>query len=378
MAYDLLLKGGRLIDPSQELNTIKDISFFDGKVAKLGDDITPSDAKNVINCSGYIITPGLIDIHVHTFIGVSHYGIEPDLYCINKGVLTAVDAGSAGAYNFENFKNNVIDTCKTQLFAFLNISSQGLLTPEIGELQSLQDIDIPETIKTIKKYKNIIRGIKVRLAKKYVAKNLGIQPLHFARTISVETGLPIVVHPQSAWCDSIDIILKQMQKDDILTHCFHANECGILDFDGKVRDSVREAVDRGIIFDVGHGRGSFNFEIAEKALRQNFSPSTISTDLHAYNLSGPVYDLPTTISKFLTLGLPLDEVILKATAVPAKLLGSNNKIGTLKKGASGNAVVFDMKKGHFKFTDSHGRSRIGEKLLVPKIIIRKGSAFKYA
>jgi dihydroorotase len=186
----------------------------------------------------------------------------------------------------------------------------------------------------------------------------------------------MMVHPQTAWCDSIDDILSVMRNRDILTHCFHAKDCGILDPSGKIRDSVREALERGVTFDVGHGSASFSWDICQRALRQNFRPQTISTDLHVYSVRGPVYDLATTACKFLHLGLALDEVVRMVTAAPAQALGLSDKAGTLKVGAWGDAVVFDLQDGNFEFWDACGQVQIGRQRLVPTVIVRAGHVYR--
>ncbi len=223
----------------------------------------------------------------------------------------------------------------------------------------------------------MILGVKVRLTRQsIVSEAAGIRPLHLAREAADAVGLPIMVHPQDAWCDSLDDILAVMREGDILTHCFHGLRCGILDDAGTIRRSVREAMDRGVIFDVGHGAGSFNWEIAERALQQGVQPQTISSDLHAYNVNGPVYDLATTVSKFLILGLPLDEALAKVTAAPAQVIRMADQIGTLSVGAWGDAVIFELQEGPFELRDSHGQARIGRQRLVPTTVVRAGKVYR--
>ncbi len=209
---------------------------------------------------------------------------------------TAVDAGSAGAQTFPGFRKYVIDVSATRLFAVLNISSQGMLTREIGELDNIQHASVERAIATVEQHRDVILGVKVRLSRHtIVSEASGIRPLHLAREAADAVGLPIMVHPQEAWCESLDDILAVMRERDILTHCFHGMSHGILDRDGTVRRSVREAMDRGVIFDVGHGAGAFVCDVAERALRQGVLPQTISSDLHHYYVDGPVHDLATTV-----------------------------------------------------------------------------------
>ncbi len=185
-----------------------------------------------------------------------------------------------------------------------------------------------------------------------------------------------MVHPQDAWCDSLDDILAVMRDRDILTHCYHGMSHGILNPDGTVRRSVHEAMERGVIFDVGHGAGSFSWDVAEQALRQGVQPQTISSDLHTYNVHGPVYDLATTVSKFLHLGFSLDDALRKVTATPAEAMRMADQIGTLRAGAWGDAVVFDLQEGRFDLLDSHGQVRIGAQRLVPRTVVRAGRVYQ--
>jgi dihydroorotase len=377
MPYDLLLKGGTLIDPAQGLHAVKDVAFTGGRVAAVGDDLPRAEAAEVVDCSERLVAPGMIDLHVHVFAGVSHYGIEPDPHCIARGVTTAVDAGSAGADTFPGFRKYVIDVSATRLLAHLNISSQGMLTAEIGELQDLRYASVPKAVAMVEQHRDVILGVKVRLTRhSLVSEASGIRPLHLAREAADAVGLPIMVHPQDAWCDSLDDILAVMRAGDILTHCFHDFPCGILDDDGSVRRSVRDAIERGVIFDVGHGRGSFKWEIAERALQQGVEPQTISSDLHVYNVNGPVYDLATTVSKFLHLGLPLDAALAKVTATPAQAIRMGDQLGTLQAGAWGDAVVLELQTGEFELRDAHGEVRLDRQRLVPTMVVRSGKRYQ--
>jgi dihydroorotase len=379
MAWDLLLKGGTVVDPAQAVHGARDVAFSGGRVAAIGENLVSTGAAEVIDCGGQIVAPGMIDLHVHVFWGVSHFGIEPDPHCIANGVTTAVDAGSAGADTFPGFRKYVIDVSATRLRAHLNISSQGMLSMDPGELHDLQYANVSKAIAMVEKHRDVLLGVKVRLSRNtIVGEAAGIRPLHLAREAADAVGLPIMVHPQDAWCDSLDDILAVMRGRDILTHCFHGMRLGVLDDDGKVRPAVRAAVERGVIFDVGHGAGSFSWDVAERALAQGLHPQTISSDLHVYNVNGPVYDLATTVSKFLYLGLSLDEALRKVTAVPAEVIGMAGEIGTLRVGAWGDAVVFDLQEGSIELMDAHGQTRIGKQRLVPMVVVRAGTVYRNA
>ena len=287
-----------------------------------------------------------------------------------------VDAGSAGADIFLGFRKYVIDVSETRILAQMNISSQGMLTAEIGEFEIPEYADVDKACRMIEQHRDIVLGVKVRLTRNsIVSERSGMLPLHRAREAADAAGLPIMVHPQDAWCDSIDDILKVMKGGDILTHCFHDFPCGILNGEGRVRDSVLDAIERGVVFDVGHGAGSFSWGIVEAAMSQDVLPTTISSDLHIYNVNGPVYDLASVVTKFLHLGLSMEEAISRVTSVPSEIIGMKGEVGTLAKGAFGDAVVFELREGEFRLEDSRGEVRMGRQNLVPVAVIKGGRVY---
>ena len=374
--YDLLVKGGTLIDPAQGIHALRDVAFAQGVVAAIAEDIPKWQAERTVDAAGYLVTPGMIDLHVHLFEGVSPYGIPPDPTCLSRGVTTAVDAGTSGADSFPGFRKYVIEVSATRIYALLNISSQGMLSPIIGELDDIKWASVPRALQVIEQNRDLILGIKVRLTRNtIVGEDAGLMPLRYAREAADAAGLPIMVHPQGAWCASLDDILGVMQERDILTHSYHGRSHGILDEEGRVRHAVRGARERGIFFDVGHGAGSFSWRVCETALAQGFPPTTISSDLHTQSLHGPVFDLATTVSKFLHLGLSLDDVVSKVTSVPARVIGIEDRIGTLHPGAHGDAAVFDVQEGAFELTDCEGEVRLASRRLVPVTVVKSGRIY---
>ena len=378
MKWDLLIKGGELLDPAQQIRRKLDVAFNAGRVAETGQDLDSAQARATLDASGLLVTPGMIDLHVHVFPMVSYLGVDPDSSCLARGSTTVVDAGSAGADTFDAFRHWVIDVSATDILAYLNIASTGMLNPEVGELMDLNHANVGKACKVIERHRDRILGVKVRLTRDLiVSEQSGLTPLHRAREAADAAGLPIMVHPQDAYCESLDDILTVMGKDDVLTHCFHAKErCGILDSGGKVRASVRDAIERGVLLDVGHGRGSFGWDIVEAALADDLAPHTISTDLHTLNIHGPVYDLANVISKFLYLGIGLEEAFAKVTSAPARFLRLEDQIGTLKPGARGDAVLFELREGSFQLVDAYDETRTCSQYLEPLAVVKNGAVYR--
>ncbi len=356
-SYDLLLKNGTLIDPSSGIQAAMDVAFANGLVAACNPDINPSMSRRTIDCQGAYVVPGMIDMHVHTYWGVSHYGIErPDACCIARGATTIIDPGSAGADTFNGFRKYVVDQLDTRAFALINVSCLGMISFDFGEAVLPAALSIEKALETIEAHRDVIVGVKVRLGEESQGpeRDAGLKALDIARNIADRSGLLLMVHPLDAYCDNLDDILNVLTAGDILTHTFHRYGCGILDENKRVREAVWNAQQKGIIFDVGHGMASFCWDVAEAAVAQGFWPDTISTDLHIYNQNGPVFDLVTTIGKFLHLGMPLEDAIKAVTLNPAQAIGKADFLGTLKNSAAGDAVVFSLEEGHFDLFDGTG------------------------
>jgi len=371
--YDLIVKGGTVVDPSQNLHGPRDVAVRERTIEAVEKEISPDQGHEVLDASGHIVTPGLIDLHVHVYPGVSHYGIDADTHCLAHGVTTVVDAGSSGADTFEGFRRYIIDVSATRIFAFLNISSVGMVSPRVGELEDLRFADVERAVETIERNRDVIQGVKVRLSKSLVGEN-GLEPLKLALRAAQAVKMPVMVHPGNT-PRPLSEILAMLRDRDVLTHCFHGSKYGILDEKGDVLETSRDAIRRGVVFDVGHGRGSFSFDIAQKALSQGVVPETISSDLHHYNVFGPVYSLSLTASKFLHLGLTLDETLAKVTSTPAKLLGIEKELGNLRRGSLADIAVFKLKEGSFMFEDSMGKTVVGKQLLEPAAVVKDGRPY---
>jgi dihydroorotase len=366
----MLIRSGTVIDPGQGLHGRHDVRLDVERIVELGDGLTPRPGEEVIDARDRLVVPGLIDLHVHVFWGASHYGIEPDPHCLGTGTTTVVDAGSAGAHTFAAFRRYIIDVSATRIVPFLNIGATGMVSPDVGELEEIRHIDRAAALRTIEAHRDLIRGVKVRLSRDLVGANARVA-LKTARETGEAAGLPIMVHVGDTPVPLAEI-LDELRPGDVITHCYHGRKEGILDARGVVIQAARRAAAHGVLFDVGHGKGSFSFRVARQALSQGFRPGTISSDLHVYNLDGPVFDLATTMSKFLHLGLSLDEVVALTTAAPAQVIGHDRALGTLRPGAAGDVTLLALREELSTLEDSVGERVEGTQRLVPSGTVRAG------
>ena len=368
--YQLLLKGGRVIDPSQSLNAAADVALAGGRIAAIAPNIDSADADRTVPVAGQIVTPGLVDLHTHGFAGISHWGVDLDQYCIARGVTTAIDAGTSGSDSFEGFRRLVIERSRTRVLAFLNISRVGLIG-QPGELVDTRMIDVPSALRVAKEHADVVVGIKVRCSENYSGPN-DVAAVRAARSVADQIGKPIMIHVGSPHTP-MDQILELARSGDIVTHAFRRGGTGgVIGPDGRVSDYIRRAASRGILFDVGHGSGSFSFAATEAALKENFIPTSISSDIHSYSALGPVFDLPTTMTKMLLLGLPLEKVLELTTVTPALAIGKLQEMGSLKPGSAADIAVFDLVQGTFSLVDSQGDTRKATQKLVPVLALRQG------
>lgn len=366
----MLLKGGTVVDPSQGLHVRKDLGLANGLVARVDDDIPVATARETLDMSGLIVAPGLVDLHVHVYEGVSHYGIDVDSTCLATGATTVLDLGSAGAQTFPGFRRHVIDVAHTRVYALLNLSTMGMVIPQVGELEDLRAVDNAFTANVLRANRDVVLGIKLRLSRPLVGEN-GPAALRLARELCDELAVPLMVHPGDT-TSSLGEILDGLRAGDVLTHAYHNRAEGTLDENGRVRSEVRAAAERGVLFDVGHGRGSFSWDVAERAIAQGFVANTISSDLHVYNLHGPVFDLATTISKFLHLGLPLDDALARATHFSARAMGVDTLVGGLRGGMAGDVAAFALEDGQFELRDADDVPRTARQRLVPMVVVKGG------
>ncbi len=375
--YDLVVKGGRVIDPAQGLSAPRDIAVSGTKIARVAESIPESEALHVLDARDRIVTPGWIDIHVHVYDGVAPLGIPADPNCIAKGVTTVVDAGSAGAHTFPGFRKFIVNVVDTRVFALLNISVVGQSTLSQdnpwGELLDLRYANAALAAKTIERNRDVILGVKVRLTRN-IAGDHDLEALRRARDAADAAAVPLMVHIGGSH-SPIEDIMALLEPGDVITHSFRGGDGGILDADGRVHDEVLETVASGVHLDIGHGAGSFSFDTAESAMEQGLLPGTISSDVHQFNVNGPVFDLATTVSKFLALGLSLEESIARVTRNPAQVFGALNGFGSLREGSEADIAVFQLETGRYDFVDALGAHRSGERLLRPAATVKAGRLY---
>ncbi len=370
--YDLLLQGGHVIDPKNGISAVRDVAIKDGAIAAVGQNLAPTDALKVVNVSGLYVTPGLVDIHVHVYAGTgeraSYAGdssLYPDGYTFRVGVTTVADAGCAGWRNFEAFKEHVIDRSKTRVFAFLNIVGNGMRGSRFEN--DLADMDAAPAAEMAKKYKGLIVGIKT-------AHYAGPEwtPVEHAVEAGTAAGIPVMVdfgtdHPERPLAE---LVTKKLRPGDIYTHCYSGLRHE-LDDTGHVNPGMIEGRKRGVIFDVGHGGGSFAWRIAVPAMQQKFFPDSISTDLHVGSMNSGMKDMLNVMDKFLAMGMPLDDVIVRSTWNPAKEI-HHEELGNLTVGVPADVSVLRLETGKFGFTDMYGARLSGSQKLTCELTVHNG------
>ncbi len=372
MTFELVLKNGRVIDPSQNLDAVTDIAFSGGKVAAIGRGLDTTGAA-VRDATGEIVTPGLIDLHTHVYWGGTSLGIDADDFGRASAVTTCVDTGSAGPGNFPGFRKHVIDRSQVRILAYLHISFAGIFafskTVMLGESHDLRLMAAREAVAVANANRDVVVGIKVRVGR-IASGPSGITPLEVAVQAADELGLPMMVHIDEP-PPSYESVVERLRPGDVLTHCFRPFPNAPVWADGTIKREVLAARQRGVLFDVGHGMGSFSWRTARAMLAAGFSPDTISSDIHALNVDGPVFDQVTTLSKFLALGLPLGHVIAASTVNAAKALG-RPELGTLARGSIGDASILSLEEGAFPLGDVTGEVITAEQRLKAKGAIIAG------
>jgi dihydroorotase len=358
--FDLLVKGGEVVDAAAGYEGRLDVAIKRDRIAAVDREIPAESAFRVVDATGQVVTPGLVDFHTHCYPLATYWGVDPTVAGANSGVTTWVDAGSAGAMNLGGFREWVVKRAEVRIYAFLNISQIGLVGANY-ELAILEHCDLERFNRAADLHRDLVRGVKVRMGSPTVGPN-GVAPMQRAAAAARRCELPLMAHIGSGPPEIRDVVAL-LRPGDFLTHAFTAGTMRLVDAQHQPFDFVRRALDAGVLLDVGHGAGGFAWDVAEAMIGAGYAPHTISTDVHQASILGPMFDLPTVLSKFLVLGMSLPDVIRAATTRPAAVLGLAGEIGTLKPGALADVALFRLERGRFPFYDTRQQLREGDRLL---------------
>jgi dihydroorotase len=371
--YDLIIKGGRVIDPAQNIDGVMDVAIQGRKIARVAPDIPKRDAKRVRNAAGKIVTPGLIDVHAHVYNGVIENGVDPDDLGVNQGVTTIVDCGSAGWATFGGFPKYVVPNARTTVYCLLHIGSFGLSsTPELWYPEEINPVAFEAWVAA---NRDLIKGVKIRVVGKLIASR-GAEIVKIAKNTAKKVGLPLMVHigdpnnevPSTVTRDLLPIL----EKGDILTHVYSGLQGGVLQANGKVLPEFEDARKRGVLFDVAHGRNNYNYSVARRMIAMGYLPNTLSTDTVTASLSGPVYGLMVTMSKFNALGIPFEKEIPMVTINSARTVHIDDRKGSLKPGMDADISVFELKPGKWRIPDFNNEVLKIDTMVTPVLTVKSG------
>jgi len=371
-AYDLVLQGGHVIDERNGIDGIHDVAIAGGRIAAVAPKLDPGRARTR-DVSGCIVSPGLIDIHTHVYWKATSLSVDPGLVARRSACTTLIDAGSAGAGNWDGFRDYVIKPSPHRILAYLNISFPGIFGFDkglfIGEATLAEMLPVDRCVRKIEQNRDLIIGVKVRIGGP-VTGDLGIGALKLALEAANEVGLPLMAHigpPPPTYAEVVSLL----RPGDVLTHCYRPSPNAAVDADGKILKEVRAARERGVLFDIAHGMGAFGYNSAEAALKDGFPPDLISSDVHVISVEGPAFDLLHTMSKLLNCGMPLADVIATSTNRPA-LAVRRPDLGHLGVGATADVTVLREVDSDYVFADVTGVTRQGTRLLQPVVCYASG------
>lgn len=367
VGYDLVVRGGEVIDPARQVRGRLDVAIAGGRIAALGPTIEPGDAA-VIDANGCIVTPGLVDLHTHVYAGGGFWGLRPEPVAWRSGTTCFVDAGSAGAFNVGALLDQIAAS-PLRIAALVNIANRGLVA-ETGEARDLSDCDPELCAAAIAAHPGVLVGVKSRLDHNAVGP-AGTAPLRRALDAAERARVPVMVHIGSG-PPEIDDVLQLLRPGDLLTHALTGHSMALVDEAGAIRPAASAARERGVLFDLGHGGGSFSFSVAERLAAEGFWPDVISSDLHLRSVLGPAFDLPTCASKLLALGMALEEVVAAMTIVPARAIGKDDEWGSLAPGRRADVAVFRLEEVELDLFDTYLEARRVDRLLVNEVTICAG------
>jgi dihydroorotase len=375
--YDLIIRGGTVIDPANGVHGLNDVAVEAGKIARVSPNIPAEEGRRVLDVKGKMVTPGLIDLHTHVYDGVNGNGVNPDLGGVRAGVTTMVDAGSSGCDTFGGFPKHIIPNNATEVIPFLHICRTGLATTP--DIFSPASIDLDKTIQVAEAHRGVVKGIKARMVSPAL-EIMGIEMPKLAKRAAKEAGIKLMVHigdtEKRYDPNVIRDLLPIMEEGDIVTHLFTANPGGVIDRNGKLVDEAREANDRGVWLDTAHGRMNFSFDIGQRILDQGLLPHCISTDLTLPGRQNTVHSMTEMLTRFLAMGFTMEQVIEMSTINPAKALGEEDRLGSLGVGKQADISVLDMEEGDWVLYDVVGGSRKFDKAVVPVLAVKKGEVFE--
>ena len=365
MTFDLVIKGGRVIDPAQGIDGIHDVAFADGKVAVVAESIAANEARAVRDATGHLVLPGLIDFHTHVYWGGTSLSVEAEPVAIRSGTTTFIDAGSAGAGNIAGFAKHVIARSEPRILAFINIAFPGIFAFSdgvmVGECSNIRLINARECVRAAREHSDVVVGVKVRVGL-HAGSASGIAPLDIAIEAADELGLPVMAHIDFP-PPSRDDVLARLRPGDMLTHCFRPFPNGPVDGKGRVRETLLAARERGVLLDIGHGYGGFAFGPGRAAMEQGLLPDIISSDVHVLSQNGPAFDVLSVMGKFWCLGMELGDVVRAATATPAAAM-QRPELGTLAVGTPGDATIVRIEQGAFEYIDVLNDVLVADRRLV--------------
>jgi dihydroorotase len=370
--YDVVIAGGEVIDPGVGIVGPYDVAIKNGRIAAVETAIRTDRATRTIDATGQVVTPGLVDLHTHVYWGATYWGIEADPVAARTGVTTWLDVGSAGTYSFPGFREYIVKPSRARIYALLNLSSIGLIAPT-WELANPDYWNIELATEVVERNRDIIVGIKVRIDCN-TTRGVGITPLVKARDLADRVGLPLMTHIGNG-PPLIGEVLNLLRPGDILTHCCTGGDMRVIGDDGHVLPELRRLHEAGVVLDVGHGAGSFAYETAEAMLADGLVPDVISSDIHQLAVQGPMFDLPTTLSKFLNLGMSLESVIACATVNAVMAIGLK-ETGTLAPGSAADIAIFRIETGDYWFYDIGMQERRGDTLLVNTLTMVDGETLE--
>jgi len=365
--YDILIQNGEAHDPARGFRQKVDVGVLDGKIAAIEPSIPKERGIDVINAAGLYVTPGLVDLHAHVYHGFS-FGIEPDPLARRSGVTTMVDAGTFDGLQADAFRKYVVEPSQCRIYGYVFLYPNNR-NPDDDPVRWARR-HMKRTAEAALANRDFVLGVKYQVGAN-MAGRYTFDFLKIARELCDEFKLPMMLHISFAPPET-DQVMELMKAGDVITHCYNTHTLGILDSNGKVKPSVLAARERGVLFDIGHGAGSFNFEIARKALDQGFLPDTISTDVYQASIDGPVFDMPTTMSKMLYLGMSFDDILARSTASPAKIVNRLSGMGSLEVGAPADIALLGIEEGRFKLVDAQWNEVSVERRIVSRLTICRG------